>query len=137
MHLQELPAIAMILLYKVFGYGIWFTWSISCNYFHTFSGLCLSVGVILYISSINDELSFQQSKDCYEFKYQYSWSFYLVGISFVMEETSAVISIKLYLERNFHKLDMMLDILPGLDAKLNEESTCLKRLDSQSQTLIW
>ena len=101
------------------------------------SGLCLSVGIILYISSINDELSFQQSKDCYNFNYKYSWSFYLVGISFVFEETSAVISIKLYLERNFHKLDIFLDILPGLENSLNEEATCLKRLDSQSQTQIW
>ena len=109
----------------------------SVSFQSVFAGLCLSVGVILYISSINDELSFQQSKDCHEFKYEYGWSFYLIGISFVMEETSAVISIKLYLERNFHKLDVMLEILPGLEDKLNEQKTCLQRLDSQSQTLIW
>lgn len=93
--------------------------------------------MILYISSINDELSFQQSKDCYEFKYEYGWSFYLVGISFLMEESSAVISIKLYLERNFQSLDMMLEILPGLEDKINKQTARLKRVDSQSQTLIW
>ena len=102
-----------------------------------FSGLCLSVGVILYISSINDELSFQQSSNCHEFHYEYGWSFYLIGVSFMMEETSAVISIKLYLERNFHKLDVMLEILPGLEDKLNKQTARLKRIDSQSQTLIW
>ena len=101
------------------------------------SGLSLSVSVIIFISRINDELALAQDQKCPEFQYSYSWSFYLIGASFVMEETSAVISIKLFLSRNFTKLDDMFRIIPGLEDKLIVESTRLNRLDSQSQTLIW
>ncbi|WAQ96437.1 CCG7-like protein [Mya arenaria] len=103
------------------------------------SGLCLSVGVILYISRINDELSLQESKMCVEFEYQYGWSFYLIGLSFVMEETSAVISIKLYLLRSSNKLSSMVRIIPGLEDKVyvSLEKRKLSDVETNNQTLIW
>ena len=74
---------------------------------------------------------FLHSKDCYNSNYKYSWSFYLVGISSVFEKTSAVISIKLYLERNVHKLNIFSDILRGLENSLNELKTEFTETDSK------
>ncbi|XP_045211536.1 voltage-dependent calcium channel gamma-5 subunit-like [Mercenaria mercenaria] len=101
------------------------------------SGLCLSVSVILFISRINDELSLQNANSCTDFEYSYGWSFYLIGLSFVVEETSAVISIKLYLINSLKNVGDMVRIIPGLEDKIFIETTSLKNYEPNTQTLIW
>ncbi|KAL4240017.1 regulation of AMPA receptor [Mactra antiquata] len=100
------------------------------------SGLCLSVGVILFISRINDELSYD-SADCFAFKYSYGWSFYLIGLSFVVEEISAVISIKLYLMSSLNSVGDMIRTIPGLEDKLFIDTGGGNNLASNIHTLIW
>ena len=109
-------------------------------------GLCLSVSVVLFISRINDELSLQEARTCTAFMYSYGWSFYLIGLSFVMEEVSAVISVKLFLTRSSNKLNDMIKVIPGLEDKFPAdfivETNGIKKdvveLDVRTnQTLIW
>ena len=95
--------------------------------------------MVLYISKINDELSLQESKTCFEFEYNYSWSFYLIGASFVMEEMSAVISIKLFLLQSSCRLTHLLNIIPGLEDKIYvnmDTEQCLFK-EHNTHTLIW
>ncbi|KAH3740619.1 hypothetical protein DPMN_047326 [Dreissena polymorpha] len=100
------------------------------------SGLCLSVCVILYISRINDELSLPNAK-CVDFEYRYGWSFYLIGLAFALEETSAVISITLYMFRRSRNLSDLILIIPGLEDKLYIDIESGNGTDSNSQTIIW
>lgn len=52
------------------------------------SGLALVVGLVLYISSINDEmLNRTKSSEAY-FTYKYGWSFAFAAISFLLTEVS-------------------------------------------------
>lgn len=54
--------------------------------FPCLSGLALVVGLVLYISSINDEiLNRTKSSEAY-FTYKYSWSFAFAAISFLLTE---------------------------------------------------
>ena len=106
-----------------------------CVFF--FAGLCLSVSVILFISRINDELSLQNPSVSEDFEYSYGWSFYLIGLSFVVEETSAVISIRLYLINSLKNVGDMVRIIPGLEDKIFVETTSLKNYEPNNQTLIW
>ncbi|KAK3576297.1 hypothetical protein CHS0354_034023 [Potamilus streckersoni] len=113
------------------------------------SGMCLSIGVIVYISSINDELSHQPmnikvpiemgtvkgTRECQSFKYAYDWSFFLIGISFIMEEISAVISVKVYLAPTGKNLENMMKIIPGLEEKLNLGKD--RPEGTSHTTLIW
>lgn len=101
------------------------------------SGLCLSVSVILFISRINDEVSFEMSQFCQDFEYRYGWSFYLIGLSFVVQETSAVISIKLYLINSLNSVGDMVRIIPGLEDKILVETSSLKSYEPTTHTLIW
>lgn len=97
------------------------------------------MSVILFISRLNDELSFQQPTNCSYFHYTYGWSFYLIGMSFVMEETSAVISVKLYLMRNSTRPSDIIKIIPGLEEKfhIGPDETQITTVDADNQTLIW
>lgn len=53
------------------------------------SGLALVVGLVLYISSINDEmLNRTKSSEAY-FTYKYGWSFAFAAISFLLTEVSS------------------------------------------------
>lgn len=50
------------------------------------SGLALVVGLVLYISSINDEvLNRTKSSEAY-FTYKYGWSFAFAAFSFLLTE---------------------------------------------------
>jgi len=50
------------------------------------TGLSLVVGLVLYISSINDEMfSRTKSSEAY-FSYKYGWSFAFAAISFLLTE---------------------------------------------------
>ncbi|KAL5018768.1 hypothetical protein ScPMuIL_004490 [Solemya velum] len=86
------------------------------------SGLLLAVGIILYISAINDETghkSKSKNADTYVFRYQYGWSFYFAGLGFLTAEITAVVCISLYLKRN-SEVASMVRIIPGLDQKIRE-----------------
>ncbi|KAK3520440.1 hypothetical protein QTP70_024186 [Hemibagrus guttatus] len=67
--------------------------------FFILSGLSLMVGLILYISSINDEmLNRSKSNDAY-FGYKYGWSFAFAAISFLLTESAGVMSVYLFTKR--------------------------------------
>ncbi|XP_054615447.1 voltage-dependent calcium channel gamma-5 subunit-like [Dunckerocampus dactyliophorus] len=67
--------------------------------FFILSGLALVVGLVLYISSINDEvLNRTRSHEVY-FKYKYGWSFAFAAISFLLTESAGVMSVYLFMKR--------------------------------------
>ncbi|KAL8588621.1 hypothetical protein ACOMHN_067474 [Nucella lapillus] len=56
------------------------------------AGLCLAVGVVLFISAIYDELGYHsQAAESREFSYYYGWSFYVAGSAFLSSELAAVL----------------------------------------------
>uniref|UniRef100_A0A4W5KB71 Calcium voltage-gated channel auxiliary subunit gamma 5 n=1 Tax=Hucho hucho TaxID=62062 RepID=A0A4W5KB71_9TELE len=67
--------------------------------FFILSGLALVVGLVLYISSINDEmLNRTKSSESY-FSYRYGWSFAFAAISFLLTESAGVMSVYLFMKR--------------------------------------
>ncbi|XP_033735962.1 voltage-dependent calcium channel gamma-5 subunit-like [Pecten maximus] len=82
-------------------------------------GLCMAVGIILYITFINDEAS-HAKPDAGFFQYQYSWSIILVGLAFLASQSTAIVSVTLYLKLNTKKEDMAL-IIPGLEDKIKDD----------------
>ncbi|XP_052375756.1 voltage-dependent calcium channel gamma-5 subunit isoform X2 [Oncorhynchus keta] len=61
--------------------------------------LALVVGLVLYISSINDEmLNRTKSSESY-FSYRYGWSFAFAAISFLLTESAGVMSVYLFMKR--------------------------------------
>jgi len=78
------------------------------------------MGVILYISAVNDELAHRKKSptgsssggEVSEFSYRYGWAFFFGGATFVCAMAAAVSNISLYLHRYSHFDDMML-IVPA------------------------
>ncbi|XP_076027290.1 voltage-dependent calcium channel gamma-5 subunit isoform X1 [Genypterus blacodes] len=67
--------------------------------FFILSGLSLVVGLVLYISNINDEmLNRTRTNEAY-FTYKYGWSFAFAAISFLLTETAGVMSVYLFMKR--------------------------------------
>ncbi|KAM3865024.1 voltage-dependent calcium channel gamma-5 subunit isoform 1-T1 [Diretmus argenteus] len=67
--------------------------------FFILSGLSLVVGLVLYISNVNDEmLNRTKSNEAY-FSYKYGWSFAFAAISFLLTETAGVMSVYLFMKR--------------------------------------
>ncbi|MEQ2271437.1 Voltage-dependent calcium channel gamma-5 subunit [Xenotaenia resolanae] len=67
--------------------------------FFILSGLALVVGLVLYISSINDEmLNRTKSSEAY-FSYKYGWSFAFAALSFLLTESAGVMSVYLFMKR--------------------------------------
>ncbi|XP_075800848.1 voltage-dependent calcium channel gamma-5 subunit-like [Microtus pennsylvanicus] len=63
------------------------------------TGLSLVVGLVLYISSINDEM-LNRTKDAETyFSYKYGWSFAFAAISFLLTESAGVMSVYLFMKR--------------------------------------
>lgn len=54
----------------------------------SFSGLSLVVGLVLYISSINDEVMNRPREPEQFFHYHYGWSFAFAASSFLLKEVS-------------------------------------------------
>lgn len=50
------------------------------------SGLALVVGLVLYISSINDEMLNRTKSSEAHFSYKYGWSFAFAALSFLLTE---------------------------------------------------
>ncbi|XP_035612811.1 voltage-dependent calcium channel gamma-5 subunit-like isoform X1 [Oncorhynchus keta] len=67
--------------------------------FFILSGLSLVVGLVLYISSINDEMLNRTKTNEAYFSYQYGWSFAFAAISFLLTETAGVMSVYLFMKR--------------------------------------
>ncbi|XP_006816113.1 voltage-dependent calcium channel gamma-5 subunit-like [Saccoglossus kowalevskii] len=63
------------------------------------SGLSLFVGIIIYISSINDALSDQPTSNGHRYTYYYGYSFVLVTASFGLSEVCGVMCMYLYIRR--------------------------------------
>lgn len=88
------------------------------------AGLSLAVGLILYISVINDEVGHrmkEKDKEEGSFSYTYGWSFYFAGTAFLCAMLSAVIHVSLYLQRNSRKEEMV-RVIPGLDELLESDT---------------
>lgn len=82
---------------------------------------------------MNDEASHHANTP---FSYHYGWSAYLVGLSFVTSEAAAVVGIYLFMSRHSKPEDMV-KIIPGLEGKLNiETTTSIKEQGSRYNTLI-
>ncbi|XP_067672382.1 voltage-dependent calcium channel gamma-5 subunit-like [Haliotis asinina] len=109
--------------------------TLVCAVFYVLAGLALAVGIILYISAINDEVGYRASskKEAGGFEYAYGWSFFCAGISFMSSEVAAVISVTLYLRRNA-KMEDMIRIIPGLEEKV--DSDIMKEEGINNQTII-
>ena len=60
-------------------------------------GLILAVGIIIYISAINDEVGYSAQGRQIEFRYHYGWSFFTICLAFVSAKCSAVLCITHYL----------------------------------------
>nr|XP_061808711.1 voltage-dependent calcium channel gamma-7 subunit-like [Nerophis lumbriciformis] len=67
--------------------------------FFILSGLSLVVGLVLYISSINDEVMNRPREAEQFFNYRYGWSFALAASSFLLKEGAGVMSVYLFMKR--------------------------------------
>ncbi|XP_055226447.1 voltage-dependent calcium channel gamma-7 subunit isoform X3 [Gorilla gorilla gorilla] len=67
--------------------------------FFILSGLSLVVGLVLYISSINDEVMNRPSSSEQYFHYRYGWSFAFAASSFLLKEGAGVMSVYLFTKR--------------------------------------
>ncbi|KAM8845597.1 voltage-dependent calcium channel gamma-5 subunit isoform 2-T3 [Spinachia spinachia] len=67
--------------------------------FSILSGLALVVGLVLYISSINDEMLNRTTSSETYFTYEYGWSFAFAAISFLLTESAGVMSVYLFMKR--------------------------------------
>lgn len=54
------------------------------------SGLSLVVGLVLYISNINDEMLNRTKTNEAYFSYKYGWSFAFAAISFLLTEVTSI-----------------------------------------------
>ncbi|XP_041316264.1 voltage-dependent calcium channel gamma-7 subunit-like, partial [Pyrgilauda ruficollis] len=57
------------------------------------AGLSLVVGLVLYISSINDEVMNRPGGSEQYFQYRYGWSFAFAASSFLLKEGAGVMSV--------------------------------------------
>uniref|UniRef100_A0A8D3AMY3 Voltage-dependent calcium channel gamma-7 subunit n=1 Tax=Scophthalmus maximus TaxID=52904 RepID=A0A8D3AMY3_SCOMX len=67
--------------------------------FFILSGLSLVVGLVLYISSINDEVMNRPREPEQFFNYYYGWSFAFAASSFLLKEGAGVLSVYLFMKR--------------------------------------
>ncbi|XP_072102800.1 voltage-dependent calcium channel gamma-7 subunit-like [Mobula birostris] len=67
--------------------------------FFILSGLSLVVGLVLYISSINDEVMNRPREPELHFRYRYGWSFAFAASSFLLKEGAGVLSVYLFMKR--------------------------------------
>lgn len=67
--------------------------------FFILSGLSLVVGLVLYISSINDEVMNRPRGAEHYFQYHYGWSFAFAASSFLLKEGAGVLSVYLFMKR--------------------------------------
>ncbi|KAK3551244.1 hypothetical protein QTP70_013989 [Hemibagrus guttatus] len=68
--------------------------------FFILSGLSLVVGLVLYISSINDEVMNRPGETReHFFNYHYGWSFAFAASSFLLKEGAGVMSVYLFMKR--------------------------------------
>jgi hypothetical protein len=85
---------------------------------YIFSALSLGMGVILYISAVNDEVAHRKKQSDSgpdgrtTFSYRYGWAFFFGGATFVCAMAAAVSNISLYLRRYSHFDDTLL-IVPA------------------------
>lgn len=101
------------------------------------SGLVLAVGIILFISAINDEVGHRPTKS-FSFSYKYGWSFYIAGLSFIASELAAVVCVTIFLRRH-SKISDMINIIPGLEEKLDKdyEKTEQKGSGQEDRTMLY
>ncbi|KAK7501919.1 hypothetical protein BaRGS_00006671, partial [Batillaria attramentaria] len=100
---------------------------------YVLSGLALAVGMILFISAVNDEVGYRSSTMQEEggFSYSYGWSFFTAGVGFLATEMAAVGGITLFLKRN-EDVEEMVKIIPGLEGKVDPDLLYVGRCGVQN-----
>jgi len=77
-----------------------------------FAALILGMGVILYISAVNDEVAHRKktesSPDNVVFEYRYGWAFFFTAATFICAMVAAVSNISQYLHRYSSMEDKLL-----------------------------
>lgn len=86
------------------------------------AGLAMIVGLILFISAVNDEVAPLPGAKLKNptIRYWYSWSFLLASSSFLLAEGTGVTGIYLFFREN-SSLDDMIHIIPGLEDMIPED----------------
>ncbi|XP_070188497.1 voltage-dependent calcium channel gamma-5 subunit-like [Littorina saxatilis] len=104
---------------------------------YVLAGLALAVGMILYISAVNDEVGYRTSTMQEEggFSYAYGWSFFTAGVGFLASEMAAVVGVTLFLKR-YEKIEEMMRIIPGLEEKVDPEFLYHGRCGVQNPAVI-
>ncbi|XP_074647719.1 voltage-dependent calcium channel gamma-7 subunit-like [Tubulanus polymorphus] len=85
------------------------------------SGMILALGIILYISTLNDEMNHvppAKGDNPPMFSYEYGWSFMFCGSAYVCSQIAAMCQISLYLRRHADVEDMI-RLIPGLEHKVD------------------
>nr|XP_041568930.1 voltage-dependent calcium channel gamma-7 subunit isoform X2 [Taeniopygia guttata] len=81
--------------------------------FFILSGLSLVVGLVLYISSINDEVMNRPGGSEQYFQYRYGWSFAFAASSFLLKEGAGVMSVYLFTKRYAEEEPCHTQVYPG------------------------
>ena len=109
--------------------------------------LCLGVGVILYISAVNDEVWHRKKPKTPEdpvFEYRYGWAFFFAGSAFVSSLLASLTNVTLYLAR-YPTNEEMFQAIPGLEGKqardtskdsFQDDMATSMTVTSQNQTTI-
>ncbi|XP_077980124.1 voltage-dependent calcium channel gamma-5 subunit-like [Glandiceps talaboti] len=75
-------------------------WTFVAGVMYIIAGLTLVVGIILYISNINNALSDRPATNGHQYRYEYGYSFVLVAVSFGLSEICGVLCMYLYIQRH-------------------------------------
>ena len=70
--------------------------------FFSITALGLAMGIVMYISAVNDEVSHRKKtmdKAEKSFQYHYGWAFFFCGATFICSMVAAISNISLYLLR--------------------------------------
>lgn len=84
--------------------------------FYIFAALCLAMGIIFYISAVNDEVAHRKKPEATDvpvFEYHYGWAFFFNAVSFISSMAASVTNISLFIRR-YGSIEEMSYIIPGL-----------------------
>ena len=98
------------------------------------------MGVIFYISAVNDEVSHRKKPSPNTpkestFHYHYGWAFFLSAAAFVCSLLAAVTNVTLYIKRYSQIEDLVL-IIPGLEKRGGFDCSGKLAADMESESVI-
>ena len=80
------------------------------------AGLVLALGVIFFISAVNDEVAHRKKPEDSKiplFTYVYGWAFFCAGSSFITSMTCAVVNVTIYLKRLATNINLQVNFHPN------------------------